>query len=240
MYMKKIELTKEKIDEILHLYNEKLLGSHSISKLVGLNKQIILRTLKENGVILGSSGRRFIGGKKIAEKKYREKNKEKLDEYYKEWSKENRDRLNEYHKEWREKNIDKHRENKRNYQKQKRHTDPIYKLISNFRTAIYTVLKENKLDKYSNYFNMVGYTSLNLKEHLEKQFNDGMNWDNYGEWHIDHIKPISSFTFETCDDEQFKECWSLENLQPMWGVENIKKSNKIIQWINQRTKVRGI
>ena len=54
---------------------------------------------------------------------------------------------------------------------------------------------------------MVGYTSLNLKEHLEKQFNDGMNWDNYGEWHIDHIKPISSFTFETCDDEQFKECW---------------------------------
>jgi hypothetical protein len=54
-----------------------------------------------------------------------------------------------------------------------------------------------------------------------------MTWDNYGEWHIDHIKPISSFTFETCDDEQFKECWSLENLQPMWGVENIKKGNKI-------------
>jgi hypothetical protein len=226
--MKKIELTKEKIDEILHLYNEKLLGSHSISKLVGLNKQIILRTLKENGVILGSSGRRFIGGKKIAEKKYRDKNKERLDEYYKEWSKNKKEYRKEYLKQYREKNIDKIRETKRNYQKHKRHTDPIYKLISNFRTAIYIVLKENKLDKYSNYFNMVGYSALDLKEHLEKRFKNDMSWENYGEWHIDHIKPISLFIFESVDDKEFKECWSLDNLQPMWGVENIKKSNKLL------------
>jgi hypothetical protein len=224
--MKKIELTKEKIDEILHLYNEKLLGSHSISKLVGLNKQIILRTLKENGVILGSSGRKFIGGKKIAEKKYRDKNKERLDEYYKQWSKNKKEHRKEYLKQYREKNKEKIKEVKRTYQKEKRHTDPIYKLISNFRTAIYTVLKENKLDKYTNYFNMVGYTAEQLKSHLEVQFKEGMTWENYGEWHVDHIKPISSFTFETCEDEEFKICWSLDNLQPMWGIENIKKGNK--------------
>ena len=224
--MKKIELTKEKIDEILHLYNEKLLGSHSISKLVGLNKQIILRTLKENGVILGSSGRKFIGGKKIAEKKYRDKNKERLDEYYQEWSKNKKEHRKEYLKQYREKNKEKIKEVKRTYQKEKRHTDPIYKLISNFRTAIYTVLKENKLDKYTNYFNMVGYTAEQLKSHLEVQFKQGMTWENYGEWHVDHIKPISSFTFETCEDEEFKICWSLDNLQPMWGIENIKKGNK--------------
>jgi hypothetical protein len=53
-----------------------------------------------------------------------------------------------------------------------------------------------------------------------------MTWENYGEWHVDHIKPISSFTFETCEDEEFKICWSLDNLQPMWGIENIKKGNK--------------
>jgi hypothetical protein len=224
--MKKIELTKEKIDEILHLYNEKLLGSHSISKLVGLNKQIILRTLKENGVILGSSGRKFIGGKKIAEKKYRDKNKERLDEYYKQWSKNKKEHRKEYLKQYREKNKEKIKEVKRTYQKEKRHTDPIYKLISNFRTAIYTVLKENKLDKYTNYFNMVGYTAEQLKSHLEVQFKEGMTWENYGEWHVEHIKPISSFTFETCEDEEFKICWSLDNLQPMWGIENIKKGNK--------------
>jgi hypothetical protein len=224
--MKKIELTKQKIDEILHLYNEKLLGSHSISKLVGLNKQIILRTLKENNVILGSSGRKFIGGKKIAEKKYRDKNKERLDEYYKEWSKNKKEHRKEYLKQYREKNKEKIKEVKRTYQKEKRHTDPIYKLISNFRTAIYTVLKENKLDKYTNYFKMVGYTAEQLKSHLEVQFKEGMTWENYGEWHVDHIKPISSFTFETCEDEEFKICWSLDNLQPMWGIENIKKGNK--------------
>jgi hypothetical protein len=225
--MKRIELNIETINEIIRLYNDEMLGSPSISEKLGIKKHIVLRILKENNVKVGVPGQKFKGGKKIANKKYLIKNKKRLTEYHKEWSKENRGRLNEYHKEWREKNIDKHREKKRNYQKHKRHTDPIYKLISNFRTAIYIVLKENKLDKYSNYFKMVGYSAEQLREHLEKQFKDDMSWENYGEWHIDHIKPISSFTFETCDDEQFKECWSLENLQPMWGVENIKKGNKL-------------
>ena len=226
--MKRIELNIETINEIIRLYNDEMLGSPSISEKLGIKKHIVLRILKENNVKVGVPGQKFKGGKKIANKKYLIKNKERLTEYHKEWSKENRDRLNEYHKEWREKNIDKHREKKRNYQKHKRHTDPIYKLISNFRTAIYIVLKENKLDKYSNYFNMVGYSALDLKEHLEKQFTDGMTWENYGEWHIDHLKPLSSFVFESVDDKEFKECWSLNNLQPMWGVENIKKSNRIL------------
>jgi hypothetical protein len=225
--MKRIELDKNIVDEIIRLYNEEMLGSPSISEKLGLNKHIVLRVLKENDIKVGVPGKKFKGGKKATYKRTYEKYKKRKTEYHKEWSKQNRDKLNEYHKEWRGKNIDKHRETKRTYQKEKRHTDPIYKLISNFRTAIYIVLKENKLDKYTNYFNMVGYSAEQLKEHLEKQFKDGMNWENYGEWHVDHIKPISSFIFETCDDEQFKVCWSLENLQPMWGIENIKKGNKI-------------
>lgn len=226
--MKRIELDKNVIDEIIRLYNEEMLGSPSISEKLGVNKHIVLRVLKENNIKVGVPGQKFKGGKKATYKRTYDKYKERKTKYHKEWSKENRDRLNEYHKEWREKNIDKHREKKRNYEKYKKSTDPIYKLISNFRTAIYTVLKENKLDKYSNYFNMVGYSAEQLKEHLEKQFKDGMNWENYGEWHVDHIKPISSFVFETCDDEQFKQCWSLDNLQPMWGIDNIKKSNRIL------------
>ena len=225
--MKRIELDKNIVDEIIRLYNEEMLGSPSISEKLGLNKHIVLRVLKENDIKVGVPGKKFKGGKKATYKRTYEKYKERKTEYHKEWSKQNRDKLNEYHKEWRGKNIDKHRETKRTYQKEKRHTDPIYKLISNFRTAIYIVLKENKLDKYTNYFNMVGYSAEQLKEHLEKQFKDGMNWENYGEWHVDHIKPISSFIFETCDDDQFKVCWSLDNLQPMWGIENIKKGNKI-------------
>jgi hypothetical protein len=225
--MKKIELDITIVKEIIRLYNDEMLGSPSISDKLGINKHIILRVLKENNIEVGTPGMKFKGGKSVSDKKWYEKNREKRLNYFSNWAKENRDKLNEYHKEWREKNIDKHRETKRTYQKEKRHTDPIYKLISNFRTAIYIVLKENNLDKYTNYFNMVGYTTEQLKTHLEVQFKEGMTWENYGEWHVDHIKPISSFTFETCEDEEFKICWSLDNLQPMWGIENIKKGNRI-------------
>ena len=76
--MKKIELNKEELDNILKMYNEELLGSQTISEKTGISKPTILRILKENGVVMGPSGRRFIGGKKIADKKWRDNNKEKL------------------------------------------------------------------------------------------------------------------------------------------------------------------
>jgi len=66
------------------------------------------------------------------------------------------------------------------------------------------------------------------KNHLEKQFKDGMTWDNYGDWHIDHIRPISSFNFKSYEDKEFKECWDLNNLQPLWAEENIRKHNRIL------------
>jgi len=226
--MKRIELEKEIIVEIIRLYNDEMLGSPSISEKLQIKKHIVLRVLKENNVQVGTSGQKFKGGKSESDKRWYKKNREKRLNYFSDWQKNNYEYRKKYMDEYRKINKEKIKEVKRVYQKEKRHTDPIYKLISNFRTAIYTVLKENKLDKYSNYFNMVGYSAEQLKEHLEKRFKDDMSWENYGEWHIDHIKPISSFTFETCDDEQFKECWSLENLQPMWGIENIKKGNKIM------------
>ena len=132
------------------------------------------------------------------------------------------------HKEWREKNIDRHRENKRNYERTRKHNDPLYKLISNFRTAIYQVLKENNVDKNGHYFEILKYSPKELISHLEKQFKDGMTWDNYGEWHVDHSVPLSSFNIKEIGDSEFMKCWSLSNLQPMWGEENIKKSNKIL------------
>ena len=226
--MNKIEIQKEIVDEIIRLYNEEMLGSPSISEKLGIKKHIVLRVLKENNVKVGVPGQKFKGGKKIASQKYQLKNQKKLSEYHKEWQKNNRDKLNSYHKEWRENNIDKHRETKREYQKHKRHTDPIYKLISNFRTAIYQVLKENNVTKNGHYFDVLKYTPEELISHLESKFIDGMTWDNYGEWHVDHVKPISSFNIIEIGDEEFMKCWVLKNLQPLWGVENIKKSNKLL------------
>jgi hypothetical protein len=226
--MRKFIPTEEELKNILKMYNEELIGSQTISEKTGISKPTILKILKENGVVMGPSGRRFIGGKKIADKKWRDSNKEYTSEKHKKWSEDKQEHLRKYHQKWREKNIDKHREYKRKYEKHRKDTDPAYKLIANFRTAIYQVLKENNVEKNKHYFDILQYTPEELISHLEKQFTDGMTWDNYGKWHVDHRMPISSFNFESIDDDSFIKCWSLDNLQPMWGKENIVKGNNII------------
>jgi len=226
--MRKFIPTEEELKNILKMYNEELLGSQTISEKTGISKPTVLRILKENGVEMGPSGRRFIGGKKIADKKWRDGNKEYISQKHKKWSEGKQEQLKEYHQKWRDKNIDRHREYKRNYEKTRKHNDPIYKLIANFRTAIYTVLKENNMDKYGHYFDILKYSPDELVVHLENQFTEDMTWDNYGEWHVDHRLPITSFKFQEVGDNEFMRCWELNNLQPMWGDENIIKGDKII------------
>lgn len=71
---------------------------------------------------------------------------------------------------------------------------------------------------------LVGYSTENLKNHLERQFLKGMSWKNYGtHWHIDHRVPLSSFVFTNQNDSSFKAAWALSNLQPLWAEDNIKK-----------------
>ena len=226
--MRKFIPTQEELNIILKMYNEDLLGSHTISEKLGISKPTILRILKENGIGVGQSGRRNIGGKQVASKKYREKNKEKLSEKHKFWYDNNKDKWNDYIKEYRENNVDKIRKTKRDYERNRKANDPLYKLIGNFRTAIYQVLKESNVDKNKHYFDVLQYTPDELINHLEKQFMDTMTWDNYGIWHVDHKSPITSFDIQVMGDEEFMKCWSLDNLQPMWGPENILKSNRLL------------
>ena len=87
----------------------------------------------------------------------------------------------------------------------------------------------NSLDGNKNGYHweeLVDFTIEELEKHLESQFQEGMTWENYGEWHIDHIKPVSLFQFESYEDTDFKECWCLENLQPLWAEDNLKKNNR--------------
>ena len=69
---------------------------------------------------------------------------------------------------------------------------------------------------------------LDLKLHLENQFVDGMNWNNYGKngWHIDHIKPCASF--DLTDPKQQKICFHYTNLQPLWAIDNLIKHSKLL------------
>jgi len=77
-------------------------------------------------------------------------------------------------------------------------------------------------------YDLLGYTMNDLKTHLEKYFSKGMTWDkfNRGEIHIDHIIPKCHFNLK--DETDIKTCWSLENLQPLWAKDNLKKSDNIV------------
>jgi hypothetical protein len=105
------------------------------------------------------------------------------------------------------------------YKKKHREKNPhIYLWRSVLRNTIkrLNTSKENKTNE------LLGYSALQLKEHIEKQFTDGMTWDNWGEWHIDHIKPVSKFD----KSEKISIINSLDNLRPLWAKENLTKSNK--------------
>jgi len=92
-------------------------------------------------------------------------------------------------------------------------------------SMIYLALKEKK-NRYK-WEDLVGYTCKDLMTHLESQFKDGMSWDNKGKWHIDHIIPRSRFHFDSPEDTEFKQCWALNNLQPLWAEDNLAKRNRV-------------
>lgn len=98
------------------------------------------------------------------------------------------------------------------------------RLAQRIRTAIWRTIKGQKKRHWEE---LVGYTFEELKQHLEKQFQPGMSWDNYGKWHVDHVVPVVVFNFDKPEHIDFKRCWELENLQPMWSVENIAKGAKL-------------
>jgi hypothetical protein len=78
---------------------------------------------------------------------------------------------------------------------------------------------------------LVGFTLVDLKQHIESQFKNGMNWDLFmqGKIHIDHIIPISRFYYEKPEDPEFRICWGLANLQPLWAKDNLSKNNRTME-----------
>lgn len=103
--------------------------------------------------------------------------------------------------------------------------DPVSHLNLTIGSKINRMIKESRNSRKIK--DLLGYSFEELVNHLEKQFLDGMTWENYGKaWHIDHIIPKSWFKFNNADDPEFRRCWSLSNLQPLWAKENLKKGNR--------------
>lgn len=106
--------------------------------------------------------------------------------------------------------------------KKKRLENPGWRIAVNLRSRLSKALK--RVSKTGSAIRDLGCQIIELQLHLQSLFQPGMSWDNYGEWHIDHIKPLASFNLS--DPEELKMACHYTNLQPMWAKDNRLKSNK--------------
>lgn len=170
-------------------------------------------------------------------RKYREKNKEASIERCRQWRKENiehcrKTNLERYHKnknryqqssnQWKRNNRDKINKYRRDRRKNNLQCRIDENLRSGFKQALKAQMSCNFTSNAS--FNLLGCSFTKLKEHIESMFKEGMSWSNYGEWHIDHIKPLCMHDL-SIPEEQALAC-HYKNLQPLWGIENMSKGGR--------------
>lgn len=107
----------------------------------------------------------------------------------------------------------------------RRRARPYEKMAAAVRARVYECLKKGyksvKTEK------LIGMTFKELKVYIEDRFKEGMTWENYGEWHIDHIIPISSFDLTKAENQ--KKAFHYTNLQPLWARENLQKHTKMVE-----------
>jgi hypothetical protein len=174
------------------------------------------------------------------QKQWRKANSEKNAATKKYWCEANPERNATRIKQWRMNNPEKIAAiNKRT--REKKLSTHKGRLNQNMSSSICRSLKRIKTSKNGCHWEtLVGYKVLKLKFHLESLFTEGMNWGNYGhgkdKWCIDHKKPIVSFNFNSPEDKEFKKCWALKNLQPMWCNENFSKQAKL-NWKKQHKTI---
>ncbi len=153
-------------------------------------------------------------------KNYYDNKKTKLLEHKKEYYKNNREEILKQKSEYRK--LPENRERTNNYNSNYRveHKDKFYKYrrihphIIAWRTILYSTLSRLGTHKQGHTIDMLGYTAIELKHHIENQFQPCMTWKNYGEWHIDHIKGVINFESDT----DVKIVCALDNLRPLWAT----------------------
>jgi hypothetical protein len=108
------------------------------------------------------------------------------------------------------------------YNKNRKKIDINFKILCNLRRRLNHALKGKS--KSISTLKLIGCSIYKLKKYLEKQFKIGMSWDNYGKWHIDHIKPCILFDLSKSSEQ--RKCFNYKNLQPLWAEENLSKGKK--------------
>lgn len=165
-----------------------------------------------------------------ANKKYRELNPDtsaaasrswakrhpgKVEEKRQRWLEKHPGRQKELAKRWRENNPERHAVN---------HAKHLQRKGVRLHRSVRERIRQMVINKNAKTFDALPYSKAELLAHLERQFLAGMTWDNYGQWHIDHIIPLAAFSISSIEDEDFLSAWSLSNLRPLWAADNLKKS----------------
>jgi len=135
-------------------------------------------------------------------------NKEKASTNHSAWCKANRDKINHYSK--------------------KRMNGCVkLRLFSTTKHRIWEAVRnQTGKTRNSKMFKFLGCDKQFLVKWIEKQFQLGMSWENYGQygWHIDHKRPCASF--DLTNPEHQKLCFHYTNLQPLWWRDNLSKHAK--------------
>jgi hypothetical protein len=152
-------------------------------------------------------------------KEYNKENKEYEKERWKKYYKENKEKIKKY----REANKEKINKYHKKYIRKRKQTEPLFRMKHNLKSRTYKAFKNKGYSKTSKTQEMLGVDWEVVKQHIEEQFTEGMNWDNQGEWHIDHIIPLASAN----NKADLKKLCHYSNLQPLWAEDNISKSDKI-------------
>jgi len=163
---------------------------------------------------------------KKCRKKYQEEQRENNPYHAKIYYQDNKEEKSKYEKEYKSRPEVKSRLNRQ--AKERRETDIAFKVSGNMSNHIRISL--NSLKHGAHWETLVDYDLEKLMVHLESLFTEGMSWKNYGygkyKWNIDHIIARSKFNITSNTCQAFKNCWSLDNLQPLWQVRNMEKGDK--------------
>lgn len=153
-------------------------------------------------------------------KKYNSKNKVRIREYHFK----NRERIKRYRKQYLIKKRELTRKSRREYERERRKADELYKLIHDVRARIRNSLRSTGYRKTGRTAEILGCSYDFFKEYIQSKFTKGMSWDNSGKWHYDHIIPVSSAKTK----EEVIRLNHYTNFQPLWAIDNMKKGCKII------------
>lgn len=153
----------------------------------------------------------------------------RTNEKYRERKEIRRKRYERTHKkemaEYRKKYMQGYKCRKNKLLRQRRKTDPEFRILCALRSRIVGVIKKQSGIKAYKTIELTGCSVKNLMKHLESRFDNKMTWKNYGRkgWHIDHIKPCASF--DLTKPEEQKKCFHYSNLRPLWWPDNLDKSS---------------